>query len=198
MPDQLQALITFALVATASPGGATTLATASGARFGYRRSLPLILGIAGTLACLVALSGTSLAAVLLAMPGLDTAAKGIGSIYLLWLAMRIAGAGGPSSEDPKGARPLGAVGAGALLLVNPKAWAMALGVASSFSELTPDPLRLGSLLAAVFLASACLSLSLWAMAGRLLAQRLSRPVHWRLFNGAMAVLLAGAVIQLWL
>ena len=198
MPDQLQALITFALVATASPGGATTLATASGARFGYRRSLPLILGIAATLACLVALSGTSLAAVLLAMPGLDTTAKAVGSIYLLWLAARSAGAGAPSSEDPKGARPLGVAGAGALVLVNPKAWAMALGVASSFSDLAPDPLQLGSLLAAVFMASACLSLSLWAMAGRLLAQHLSRPVHWRLFNGAMAILLAGAVIQLWL
>lgn len=198
MPDQLQALIIFALVATASPGGATTLATASGARFGFRRSLPLIFGIAGALACLVALSGTSLAAVLLAMPVLDMAARGIGSVYLLWLAIRIAGAGAPNSTGPEGARPMGPAGAGALLLVNPKAWAMALGVASSFSELAPDPLRLGSLLAAVFLASACLSLSLWVTAGRLLAKHLSTPMHWRLFNGFMAVLLAGSVVQLWL
>ncbi len=37
-------LIVFVIVATVTPGGATTLAVASGAHFGYRRSLPYMAG----------------------------------------------------------------------------------------------------------------------------------------------------------
>ena len=47
MPDLLVSLVTFALVATCSPGGATTLATASGAQFGFVRCLPLMAGARG-------------------------------------------------------------------------------------------------------------------------------------------------------
>jgi threonine/homoserine/homoserine lactone efflux protein len=40
--DSLAPLILFAAVSTVTPGGATTLATASGAQFGFRRSVPLM------------------------------------------------------------------------------------------------------------------------------------------------------------
>lgn len=38
-------LLLFAVVATFTPGGANLLAAASGARFGFQRSAPLLLGI---------------------------------------------------------------------------------------------------------------------------------------------------------
>jgi threonine/homoserine/homoserine lactone efflux protein len=53
MSELFLSLVMFALVATISPGGATTLATASGAKFGYKRSIPLMAGIAIGLASLV-------------------------------------------------------------------------------------------------------------------------------------------------
>lgn len=53
MAEPLIALVTFALAATLSPGGATALAAASGAQIGYVRSLPLIAGVALTLALIV-------------------------------------------------------------------------------------------------------------------------------------------------
>lgn len=54
------------MAATISPGGTTSLATASGLQFGYVRSLPLIFGIASALALLVAVSGTGLGTIILA------------------------------------------------------------------------------------------------------------------------------------
>ncbi|PXW25635.1 hypothetical protein SAMN05445871_5110 [Paraburkholderia caballeronis] len=87
-------LVLFVVVATATPGGATTLAAASGARFGFVRSMPLI-------------------------------------------------AGG------------------------------AFGLA------------------------ACASLPFWCMAGAVLARRLRTPLHWRLFNTTMAVLLAASIVPIW-
>lgn len=54
MPTIIDAFLLFALVATLSPGGATTVVTASGIQYGYIRSIPLILGIAVGLAMLAA------------------------------------------------------------------------------------------------------------------------------------------------
>jgi threonine/homoserine/homoserine lactone efflux protein len=50
MLEAILPLVLFALVATATPGIATTLSTASGARFGFRRSVPLMAGSAAGLA----------------------------------------------------------------------------------------------------------------------------------------------------
>lgn len=197
MPDQIWALVMFALVATGSPGGATTLATASGARFGYGRSVPLILGMALALAGLVAVSGVGLAATLQTAPVLELSAKAVGSIYLIWLAARISLAGPPSPTQTDEETPISLVSGVILLMVNPKAWAMALGVASSFSKLASSPLVLGGILALVFALSACLSLTIWALAGGLVARWLSAEWHWHLFNGTMALLLTVSIIQLW-
>ena len=113
----------FALAATITPGGATTLATASGARFGFLRSVPLLAGIACGLAAMAAVASAGLAGALAANPSLGLAMKAVGSAYLLWLAWRTAAAGAPK---PKSAmeRPLGAAAGAWLLWCNPKAWAM--------------------------------------------------------------------------
>ncbi|WP_298985496.1 LysE family translocator [uncultured Roseibium sp.] len=197
MSEQVLALILFAVVATSSPGGATTLVTASGARFGYRRSLPLILGIALALATLVAVSGTSFATTIIAAPSLHLAAKGIGSIYLLWLAAKIGLAGPPAASKANSQQPIGFLGGAMLLLVNPKAWAMALAVASSFSQIAVHPTTLGFILATIFAVAACLSLSVWALAGSVVARTLSRAWHWHMFNWTMAVLLLASIVMFW-
>ncbi|TDV25557.1 hypothetical protein C7405_12225 [Paraburkholderia caballeronis] len=45
--------------------------------------------------------------------------------------------------------------------------------------------------------AACASLSFWCMAGAMLARRLRTPLHWRLFNTTMAVLLAASIVPIW-
>ncbi|WP_170415474.1 LysE family translocator [Ruegeria atlantica] len=197
MPDQIWALVVFALVATGSPGGATTLATVSGARFGYGRSVPLIIGMALALAGLVAVSGVGLATTLQTAPVLELSVKAVGSIYLIWLAARIGLAGPPLPTQSDEETPIGLVSGIILLMINPKAWAMALGVASSFSKLASGPLVLGGILALVFALSAYLSLTIWALAGGLVARWLSAEWHWHLFNGTMALLLTASIVQLW-
>jgi len=64
-------LALFVLTSTLTPGGATTLATASGAQFGLRRSLPLLAGL------------------LLAAPHLQLAMQLAGTAYLFWLAWKL-------------------------------------------------------------------------------------------------------------
>ncbi len=197
MPDQFWALVVFALVATGSPGGATTLATASGARFGFKRTVPLILGIAFALALLMAVSGTSLAAALKSNPFLEFSVKAFGSAYLLWLAVKIGLAGPPRQTEVDTSRPTSLPGGAVLLLINPKAWAMAMGVASSFSDMVSEPIVLGAILAGTFVFAASFSLSVWALAGGVVARLFIFDWHWNVFNGLMAVLLAATVMQFW-
>ncbi|MBN4066257.1 LysE family transporter [Ahrensia sp. AH-315-G08] len=198
MTDQLFALAVFAIVSTASPGGATTLATASGAQFGFLRSLPLIAGIAISLACLVAISGTGLSAALVAVPSLRFIMKTAGTVYLLWLAFVILRAGPPDTANLTKRKPIGATAGAMLLTVNPKAWAMAVGVAGSFSGIAESPYVVAGIFAGVFAVAASLSLSFWTLAGSLVAQIIKSDWQWHLFNLVMAALLVASIIPFWL
>lgn len=194
----LTSLILFALVATISPGGATTLATASGAQFGYLKSLPLLLGIAAALGLLVAVSATGLSSALTQFPMLSLAMKLAGSVYFLWLAVNIAKAGAPGTGPSGKAKPIGFFGGTLLLVVNPKAWAMAFGVAGSFASLSPDPAHLSATMAIVFGGSAILSLSIWCAAGAILVRAIRAEWQWRILNITMAALLGLSILQIWL
>lgn len=196
-PASCVPLILFVLVATGSPGGATTLATASGASFGYRRSLPLIGGIATGLASMAAAAAAGLAGVLLALPSLQLGMKVLGSLYLLWLAWQIAGRGAPHLAGTR-LRPSGFAAGVWMLWHNPKAWAMTTGAAASFVALADGPVRLGLLLGLVFGSSALLSLSAWCGAGLVLARLLRTERQWRFLNAFFGVLLALTVVPLWL
>ena len=135
-------LAIFVLIATVSPGGATALATASGASFGFRRSLPLIGGIAAGLASMAVAAATGLAGVLLALPSLQIAMKAAGSLYLAWLAWQIAGRGAPNLAGGR-VHPSRFVAGVWMLWHNPKAWAMTTGAAASFTALVPGTLAPG-------------------------------------------------------
>ncbi|MBB5446853.1 MULTISPECIES: LysE family translocator [unclassified Paraburkholderia] len=189
-------LLLFVAVATVTPGGATTLATASGARFGFVRSIPLMLGIAMGLALLAAVAALGLGGLLLTLPSLQTAVRTLGSAYLLWLAWRIARSGPPNASNGP-VRPVSLVNGFLLLWLNPKGWAMTVGAAASFALLANNPNHLAMLLGAAFGVAACASLALWCALGVLLARLFRTPRHWRILNLAMGVLLAASLIPTW-
>jgi threonine/homoserine/homoserine lactone efflux protein len=189
-------LVVFVSVATVTPGGATTLATASGVRFGFVRSIPLMLGIATGLASLAAVAALGLGALLLALPSLQTAIKVLGSAYLLWLAWCIARSGPPDAGNGP-ARPVTLVNGFLLLWLNPKSWAMTVGAAASFALLASNPDQLAILLGAAFGMAACASLALWCALGVLLARLFRTPRPWRIVNFAMGVLLAASIVPTW-
>jgi threonine/homoserine/homoserine lactone efflux protein len=189
-------LALFVVVSTVTPGGATMLATASGAHFGYRRSLPLMTGIAAGLASMAASAAAGLGALIFALPSLQLAMKLVGSAYLLWLAWKIARSGPPQLHAGT-TKPTGFLSAVWLLWHNPKGWAMTLGASASFAALSSDPLQLGILLGASFALGALLSLSFWCIAGLLLARCLRTATQWWMLNIVLGVLLAVSVVPMW-
>jgi threonine/homoserine/homoserine lactone efflux protein len=196
MLEAILPLVLFALVATATPGIATTLSTASGARIGFRRSVPLMAGSAAGLASVAAAGAAGLAGLLAAVPSLQLATKIAGSLYLVWLAINI-GRSGPPNLDVALARPNSFFGGAGIQWMNPKGWAMGLGAAASFAALADGPLQLALLLGAVFGLAAALSLALWCVAGTLLARLLKTERQWRVLNALLGLLLAASIIPMW-
>jgi threonine/homoserine/homoserine lactone efflux protein len=189
-------LFLFVTVSTITPGGATTLAAASGAHFGYRRSLPYMAGIAVALASMAASAAVGLGGILRALPTLQVGMKALGSLYLAWLALRI-GRSGPPHLDAQLRKPTGFASGVWTLWHNPKGWAMTLGASASFAALAPDPFRLSALLGVSFGIAAVVSLSIWCLAGLLLARLLRTDLQWRLLNGTLALLLVMSIIPMW-
>jgi threonine/homoserine/homoserine lactone efflux protein len=194
--NSIAPLILFAVVSTLTPGAATTLATASGARFGFRRSVPLMAGAAAALALLAAAVAAGLASVLLAAPSLQLAMRLAGSAYLLWLAWKIGRSGAPQFDTDVAVPPT-FIGGACVLWLNPKGWAMAFGAAASFSVLADGPLHLAALLGSALGLAAAVSLCLWCAAGVLLARVLKTPLQWRILNIALGLLLAVSIIPMW-
>ncbi|MGE0006023.1 MAG: LysE family translocator [Parvibaculaceae bacterium] len=196
MNEQLATFLIFVAAATASPGGATTLATASGMRYGLRKSVPYIAGMAVGLGAMAVVSVLGLTALLTAAPALDLIVRAAGTAYLLHLAWRVA-TGGPPSGDGEAPRPIGLIGAAVLAWCNPKAWAVTMGASSSFAHLAYDPAHQALLMGTTFLAFAAASMTLWCTTGQALGRLLRTESQWQVLNIVMGLLLAASVVPLW-
>jgi threonine/homoserine/homoserine lactone efflux protein len=180
-------LAIFCLVATITPGPNNMMLLSSGATYGFRRTSPHIIGISVGGAIMSALVGFSIANVASRLPGFYTALHIVSSLYLLWLAWRIARSTGLREVKADG-RPLRVVDAAIFQWMNPKAWAITLGALAGFAR----PAHLVGDIAVIMLVRVLVglpSLSLWAGFGLVLKRYLKSPVALRVFNIGMAGLL---------
>jgi threonine/homoserine/homoserine lactone efflux protein len=193
MDELLGPLVLFAAAATLTPGPNVVLVTASAANFGFRRTIPQMLGSTLGFAAMIMAAGLGLAGVVHAEPRLHAVLKYAGGAYLLYLAWRIARAD-PASRSAARARPIGFFEAVLLTWLNPKAWVSTLSALAAFSTVDGDGLSESALIAFV-LASGCLiSVAIWAAFGAAIGPFLARPRVRLAFNGSMAGLLVLSLV----
>ncbi|AUG01091.1 MULTISPECIES: LysE family translocator [Pseudomonas] len=193
--DLLLAFALFAFVTSVTPGPNNAMLLASGVNFGFRRTVPHILGISSGFLVLVLAVGLGLGAVFEAYPVLYKVLRYVGAAYLLYLAWNIARSGPVSQEvDGKG-RPLGFWGAAAFQWVNPKAWVMALGAISTYTPLQGYFFNV-VVIASLFALINAPSVGVWAGFGSVLRNVLRDPRWLRLFNYGMALLLVISLFPL--
>lgn len=190
-PDLLFALIAFAFVASITPGPNTLMLLASGVNFGFRRTLPHLLGVVLGFGLMTALVGIGLAGLFTAWPPARMALQAVSVVYLLWLAWKIARAAPPSDARTR-ARPLNFLQAAAFQWVNPKAWTMALGAVALYAP--GQDVAAVAIVAGVYVLVGMPSAALWAGTGVALSRALRDPVWLRWFNWTMA---AALVASLW-
>ncbi|MEJ2625899.1 MAG: LysE family translocator [Pseudolabrys sp.] len=186
----LTALLGFVFAATITPGPNNIMVMASGANFGFRRSIPHLCGVSTGVIAVILLVGIGLMVVFDALPFLEVALRVVSAIYLLWLAWRIANARPPESGIPD-AKPLSFLQAATFQWVNPKVWATGLSAIALFSPERSFGSVMGIALA--FAAIGLASNAIWTWMGTVLRLWLTVGNRLRVFNVAMALLLVASL-----
>ena len=183
------ALMGFAFVMSITPGPANFVLLASGANFGFVRSIPLVLGFSFGFLTMVFFVGIGLGQVLKNTPEIYTVLKFACAVYVAWLAWKIARSRAVGAEQGENIeQPISFVQAALFQLVNPKAWAVALIVTVSYTDpenYLPSLILMIMLFAAINLPA----ISVWALSGVALRRILGKGNRIAVFNIAMAMLL---------
>lgn len=188
--DLLSAFVAFAFVSSITPGPNNLMLMASGANFGFRRTIPHMLGIGIGFTLMIVLVGIGLMTLFDLYPVSYTALKAGSVVYLLWLAWKIANASEPGACKA-GGTPMTFLQAAAFQWVNPKAWAMALTAISVYAP-TRD-MSAVVLVALIFGLVNLPSVSIWTVLGQKIRVILTNAARLRSFNITMAVLLVATL-----
>jgi threonine/homoserine/homoserine lactone efflux protein len=186
------ALAAFAFVASITPGPNNLMLMTSGVKYGFGRTLPHLAGVVVGFALMIAVVGLGLDVLFERFPQILPIMRIAGSLYMVWLALKIALAKPISKAEP-GGRPIGFFAAAGFQWVNPKAWAMALGALAAYAGVM-DSYAGGVLLIAalcgVIAIPCCVA---WTLFGASLSRLLMDPRVTRPFNWTMAALLVASI-----
>ncbi|MDY0249416.1 MAG: LysE family translocator [Pseudomonas sp.] len=188
------ALISYIFVMSVTPGPNNLLLASSGVNFGFKRTLPMSLGISlgSGVQCFIALETFSFLMQWVEVIRLPIAL--LGCLYLLWLSWMLYKASTP--DKAVRAQPLTFWHMFFFQWVNPKAWLMAINVAVLFGATEGNILLSNVLIAVVSSVVNYPCITLWAILGDRLRQVLQRPRSLSIFNTVMAVMMA--VTAIWL
>lgn len=189
------ALVGFVFLGLFSPGPNVILLTASGARFGFGRTVPHIFGVALGVGVIAAVTGLGVGVLLAAAPTLTFVLKIIAFGWILFMAWRLWISVPNQSDDPSD-QPFTFVQAVLFQWVNPKIWAVALSATAYVSDLAP--MEQAVRLAAVFSATNLGVCLFWTVAGSAMGFLLSSFSAWRVFMRTMAVALVGFSVLVFL
>jgi len=199
--SELTTLLLFCTAMSFSPGPNTTLSTALAANHGLRRALRFCLAVPTGWTLLMLAPGLGLGALVLGVPALRWAVKGLGVAYMLWLAWRLSRATVLGQADERRLNVSFVQGVG-LQFLNIKAWMLALTltagwVVNAAGQPAPNPGQRLAIVCGVMMVFAFSSNFTYALTGSLLRRWLAQGRRLLWFNRALAlVLLATAAWML--
>ena len=184
--------ITYAFVMSITPGPNNVMLTASGATFGFRRTLPHMLGVVfGFVVQLLAVCA-GLSVLFTRWPALQSALSWVGAAYLVYLGVCMLRSGDAKAQGKS--RPVRFHEAALFQFLNPKAWVMTITCATLFLPQELGVFLRGAYMAAVMEGVGVPCMAAWALFGSSLKNFLAAPRPRMVFNGVMAVSLAATAI----
>ncbi|MBM3601151.1 MAG: LysE family translocator [Alphaproteobacteria bacterium] len=183
----------FAFVLSITPGPNNVMVTASGANFGYWRTVPHMLGITAGVPVMMALMGAGLGELFLAYPVMHQAMKHAGALYLLYFAWRVAHAGHDEDTGASG-KPMTFLQGALFQWINVKAWFIAIGAVTTYTTVGGDTFAEIAALCAVFALACYPSVTIWTLFGMAIRRWLTSNRALKAFNWSMAALLVLSLI----
>jgi threonine/homoserine/homoserine lactone efflux protein len=191
-PEILWALAIFAFVASITPGPNNLMLMTSGVKYGFGRTVPHLIGVILGFALMIAVVGLGLDALFERVRQILPIMRVAGSLYMVWLALKIALAK-PIGEVEPGGRPIGFLAAAGFQWVNPKAWALALSALATYAGVVDGYAGSVLLIAALCALIAVPCCFAWTLFGASLSRLLIDPRVTRPFNWTMAALLVASI-----
>jgi threonine/homoserine/homoserine lactone efflux protein len=194
MDTTLWGTILFVSIVSMTPGPNNLLLAASGANYGFFRTLPHMCGVIVGFAIMVVTSGFGLGMILNEFPQVILPLKIMSVSFLLYLSWRIATGGAHVVEGKS--QPLTFLPAVLFQTINPKGISFLLSImgaqVSDAEPLLPQLIPLFILLPAFTVLSAVT----WTMFGTAIGKLMQSQSAFRVFNLVMASLLVACVIPI--
>tara|TARA_Y100000992_G_scaffold293318_1_gene251795 strand:+ start:279 stop:878 length:600 start_codon:yes stop_codon:yes gene_type:complete len=181
------ALSAFYFTMFFTPGPNNAMLTASGMKFGFVKTLPHLIGIPLGHIFQIGLTCFGLANLFLIYPQIQFYMKILCFIYLIYLGWRMIGSFSMVQKDT--GRPLKFYEASLFQFINPKAWSIAVTVASGFFP-SEENIVVGVMFVTLTAAVICFpTISLWALFGSGLRNFIKNDKTKKIIEYILAVLL---------
>ena len=181
------ALATFYFTMFFTPGPNNAMLTASGMKFGFVKTLPHLIGIPLGHIFQIGLTCFGLANLFLLYPEIQFYMQILCFLYLIFLGWKMIGSFSMAQKNT--GRPLKFYEASLFQFINPKAWSIAITVASGFFP-TEENIIIGVLFVTITAAVICFpTISLWALFGSGLRKFINNNKTKKVIEYILAVLL---------
>jgi threonine/homoserine/homoserine lactone efflux protein len=181
------AFFVFAFTNSFTPGPNVIMFASSGSAFGFKRTLPHVLGVSFGFPVMLLLVQLGLGQVFESQPWLFTLLTAASLGYITWLALKILQMGfGAGPQFSSRSRPMTFLEGAAFQWINGKAWQMGLMTATLYVASTNFE-RAGTAL--IFWVSVLISGFAWVEMGKRMTNFLQRPAVRRAYYSVLSVAL---------
>lgn len=197
----LASALAFAVSMAGTPGPNNAMLASSGSLWGFRRTVPHMLGVSIGFPLMLVAVAAGAGSLLLHHAAAMIVMRWLGAAYLLYLAWKIATARvestpGEATVVASQSRPMSFLQAVLFQWVNPKAWLVTLSALATLTSTAHHPsLARALVLAALFLAVTLPITAFWTSVGVGISRLLGSGRGVRRFNLIMAALLVASVVS---
>jgi len=193
MYDQFLPLILFGIATAFTPGPNNILSSFSGFNFGFKKTIPLMLGVILGWTTMLTIMASGLIIIFQKYIFLQSIIKILGTIFLIYLAYKIAFSSANDSENIK--KPVLFFDTFLFQFINPKGVMVAMIAVSTFIDVQNNYLRDATIVIITYFFMAVFSVSSWCLLGKYLRKFATSKNFIRKFNYIMSFLLIVCVIM---
>ena len=193
MYDQFLPLILFGIATAFTPGPNNILSSYSGFNFGFKKTIPLMLGVILGWTSMLTVMASGLIIIFQKYIFLQSIIKILGTIFLIYLAYKIAFSSTNESENIK--KPVLFFDTFLFQFINPKGVMVAMIAVSTFIDVQNNYLRDATIVIITYFFMAVFSVSSWCLLGKYLRKFATSKNFIKKFNYIMSFLLIVCVIM---
>ena len=193
MYDQFLPLILFGIATAFTPGPNNILSSYSGFNFGFKKTIPLMLGVILGWTTMLTVMASGLIIIFQKYVFLQSIIKTLATIFLIYIAYKIAFSSTNGSENIK--KPVLFFDTFLFQFINPKGVMVAMIAVSTFIDVQNYYLRDATIVIITYFFMAVFSVSSWCLLGKYLRKFATSKNFIKKFNYIMSFLLIVCVIM---